>query len=85
VGILFGFIAGWATCARGGQSTEEIVEALKAIRDSQEVADLVAALRQHAGFSLKSLGESLLDSGDGRPPSAADLLARVRALVQPGA
>ncbi len=83
MGILFAFVAGWATCARGGQTTDEVVEALKAIRDSQEVADLLAALRQHAGFSLKSLAESLLDSGDGPPTSATDLLARVRALVQP--
>ena len=84
MGMLFAFIAGWATCARGGETTDEIVDALKAIRDSQEVADLMAALRHHAGFSLKSLGEFLLDSGDGTPAAPTDLLARVRALVQTG-
>lgn len=83
MGILFGFVAGWAACARGGESRDEVVDALKAIRNSQEVADLVTALRHHAGFSLKALGELLLDSGDRRPTPTADLLARVRAMVQP--
>ena len=83
MGILLAFFAGWATCARGRESRDDVVEALKAIRDSQEVTDLLAALRHHAGFSLKTLGERLLDTGDGGPPSANDLLARVRAMVQP--
>ena len=60
-----------------------MVDALKAIRDSEEVADLMAALRQHAGYSLRTLGERLLDSGDNRPGSVVDMLARVRAMVQP--
>jgi hypothetical protein len=61
-----------------------VVDALKAVRDSEEVADLMAALRQHAGYSLRTLGERLLDSGDNRPGSSVvDILARVRAMVQP--
>jgi hypothetical protein len=59
------------------------VDALKAVRNSEEVADLAAALRQHAGYSLKTLGERLLDSGDNRAGSVTDMLARVRTLVQP--
>jgi hypothetical protein len=83
VGILFAFCAGWLTCARGGQTTEEVVDALKAVRDSEEVGDLMAALRHHAGYSLQALGGRLLDSGDSKPASVVDLLARVRAMVQP--
>lgn len=83
VGVVIGFLAGWATCARGGRSTEEVLEALKAVRESQEVADLVAALRLHAGFSLRALGEWLLESGERAPDAATDLMARVRAIVQP--
>ena len=83
MGILLAFCAGWLTCARGGQTTDDVVEALNAVRNSEEVADLVAALRQHAGYSLRALGERLLDSGDSRPGSVVDLLARVRAMVQP--
>jgi hypothetical protein len=83
VGILLAFAAGWLTCARGGQTADEVVDALKAVRDSEEVADLKAALRHHAGHSLKTFGERLLDSGDNRPGSVIDMLARVRAMVQP--
>jgi hypothetical protein len=60
-----------------------VVDALKAVRESDEVADLVAALRQHAGYSLRTMGERLLDSGDNRPGSVVDMLARVRAMVAP--
>lgn len=83
MGIVIGFLAGWATCARGGQSRDEVVDALQAIRESQEVADLITALRHHAGFSLRALGEWLLEAGDRTPDSATDLLARVRAIVAP--
>lgn len=53
------------------------------MRDSEEVADLVAALRHHAGHSLQTLGGRLLDAGDSKPGTVIDLLARVRAMVQP--
>jgi hypothetical protein len=43
----------------------------------------VAALRHHAGHSLQSLGAALLDSGDSKPGTVIDMLARVRAMVQP--
>ena len=84
MGILLAFCAGWLTCARGGQTSDDVLEALNAVRNSEEVADLVAALRQHAGYSLRTLGEKLLDSGDNRPSaSVVDILTRVRAMVQP--
>ncbi|MBA3741336.1 hypothetical protein [Sporichthya sp.] len=83
MGILFAFFAGWMTCARGGQTSDEVLDALKAVRDSDEVADLVTAMRHHAGHSLQNLGAALLDSADSRPGSVIDLVARVRALVQP--
>lgn len=85
MGFLLAFCAGWVTCARGGQSKEEVVDALKAVRDSEEVADLVAALRHHAGYSLKTFGDWLMESGEVKPATVTDLLARARALVQPGA
>ncbi len=71
------------TCARGGQTTDEVLDALRAVKESDEVADLVAAMRHHAGFSLQALGQKLLDSGDSRPGSVIDMVARVRAMVQP--
>jgi hypothetical protein len=84
MGILLAFFAGWATCAKAGtESHDEVVAALKAVRDSDEVADLLAAMRSHAGFAMREFGNRLLDAGDGRPLSVPDVLARVRAMMQP--
>lgn len=85
MGILVAFFAGWVTCARGGQTAEEVVDAAKAVRESEEVAALLAALRQHAGHSLTRLGAHLLESDDERPGAVIDMVARVRAMVQPEA
>lgn len=84
MGIILAFFAGWATASKAGsQSHDEVVAALKAVRDSEEVADLVRALRNHAGFAFREFGTRLLDNGDSRPPSVPDLIARVRTLVTP--
>lgn len=84
MGILLAFFAGWATCAKAGtESHDEVVAALKAVRDSDEVADLLNAMRSHAGFAFKEFGNRLLDTGDARPLSVPDLLARVRAMITP--
>ena len=84
MGVLLAFFAGWATCAKAGtESHDEVVAALKAVRDSDEVADLLAAMRSHAGFAFREVGDRLLNQGDGRPVSVPDVLARVRAMVAP--
>ena len=65
MGILLAFFAGWATCARAGtESHDEVIGALKAVRDSDEVADLLTAMRSHAGFAFKEFGSRLLDAGE---------------------
>ena len=84
MGILLAFFAGWATASRAGRdSHDEVVAALLAVRDSEEMTALAKALRAHAGFVLKEVGEKLLDSGDGRPVGIPDLVSRVRAMVIP--
>ena len=84
MGIILAFFAGWATASRAGsESYEEVVAAMKAVRDSEEFADLSRALTNHVGFALRELGNRLLDSGDGRPPSFPDLVARVREMIKP--
>jgi hypothetical protein len=84
MGILLAFFAGWATCAKAGtESHDEVVAALKAVRDSEEVADLLGAMRSHAGFALREFGNRLLEAGDGRPVGVPDVLARVRAMLRP--
>jgi hypothetical protein len=45
----------------------------------------MSALRQHAGHTLTRMGAQLLDSGESKPGSVIDMVARVRAMVQPAA
>lgn len=84
MGVLLAFFAGWATCARAGtDSHDEVIRALKAVRDSEEVADLIKAMRSHAGYAFKEFGHKLLDSADGRPIGVPEIIARVRAVILP--
>ena len=74
------FAAGWALGAKSGETHfEEVVETGKSVLHSQEVADLVHAVRAHVGYSLKALGALVM--GDETEPSD-DLLDIVRHLIQ---
>ena len=75
------FGAGWALGAKAGETHfDEVLEAGKGVLHSQEVADLVHALRSHVGYSLKALGGLVM--GDEEEPKGDDLLDIVRHLVQ---
>jgi hypothetical protein len=77
---LLEFGAGWALGAKSGETYfDEVVEAGKNVVRSQEVTDLVHALRSHVGYSLKALGGLVM--GDEAEPGD-DLLDIVRNLVQ---
>ena len=73
--------AGWALGAKSGETHfDEVVETGKEVIHSQEVADLLHAVRSHVGYSLKALGGLVM--GDETEPSGDDLLDIVRHLVQ---
>ena len=79
MGFLLVFAAGYVMGARaGGESLDEVVDAMHAIRESEEFHDLVSALRSHAAHSLRGLA-GMLESG--RQPdgsvSTGDLLERM--------
>ena len=83
MGIL-DFAAGWALGAKSGESHfDEVIETAQGVIRSQEVADLLQAVRSHVGYSLKELG-GLVMGGEqgGEPKSGDDLLDIVRLLVQ---
>jgi hypothetical protein len=74
------FAAGWALGAKSGETHfDEVIQTGKDVLHSQEVADLVHAVRSHVGYSLKALGGLVM--GDEAEPSD-DLLDIVRHLVQ---
>ena len=85
MGVLLAFLVGWAVGARGGAGQyDDVVAAYRALRDSDEVAALLAALRSHAGYTLKEVGE-WLSSDERISVSAPDVVMRVRDLVmRPG-
>jgi hypothetical protein len=83
MGFLLVFAAGYVMGARaGGESLDEVVDAMHAIRESEEFHDLVSALRSHAAHSLRGLA-GMLESG--RQPdgsvSTGDLLERMRVIA----
>lgn len=84
MGLLLVFAAGYVMGARaGGESLDEVVDAVNAIRESDEFHDFVKALRSHAAQSLHGLA-TMMEKG--REPSTAtgdggDLLDRVRLIV----
>ncbi len=84
MGVLLAFAVGYFAGGRaGGEGLDEVIAALKAVKDSEEVGDLLAALRSHAGFALQELGKRLSTEPD-QPISIQDVLSRVRSLVRPG-
>lgn len=84
MGLLLFFAAGYVMGARaGGESLDELIDAVHAIRESDEFHDLVSALRTHAADSLRGLATTLEKGGeptDGRT-TPSDLLDRVKLIV----
>jgi len=84
MGMLLVFAVGYVMGARAGsESLDEVVDAVHAIRESEEFHDLVSALRSHAAHSLRGLATMLENN---RQPtdqvsSTTDLLERVRVIV----
>ena len=84
MGIVLAFAFGYFVGANAGkEGYQDVIEALHAVRDSDEFNALVAALRSHAAASLKQLG-ALIEQGDGEPLVPGRLLDRVRDLMERG-
>jgi hypothetical protein len=87
MGLLLVFAAGYVMGARAGsESLDEVVDAVQAIRESDEFHDLVKALRTHAAHSLQGLA-SMVENGrgtsdtPGTTTTTGDLVDRVRLIV----
>jgi hypothetical protein len=82
MGLILAFIAGFVVGGRGGnEGVDEVVAALKAVGESQEVNDLRKALRSHAGHVLQELGRRL-ETEEAEPFSMGTILDRARGLIQ---
>ena len=86
---LIGFAAGYVLGARSDKDDfADVVQALRGVRDSEEVRELVAALRLHFGHALRGVAD-LVERGFDDPPGratatavlGADLVDRVRRMA----
>ena len=84
MGLLLVFAAGYVMGARaGGESLDDVIDAVHAIRESDEFHDLVSALRTHAADSLRGLA-TMMENGREAPgarSTPSDLLDRVKLIV----
>lgn len=79
MGLLLAFAFGYSVGAKAGtKGFEELVESIKAIQKSEEVADALKALRSHARHVMQEIAELL---GENETPDIGDLLERVRKLA----
>jgi hypothetical protein len=84
MGLIMAFVAGFIIGGRGGsEGVDEVRTALRAVGESQEVEDLLMALRSHAGHVLQEVGR-WIEPDASEPLSMSTILERARALVQRG-
>lgn len=82
---LLAFYFGWSMGARSGaHGMEELNAALVSLRESEEFAALIVALRAHAAFIIREIAERV-EGADGSPMGMPDVLARVYELIRPEA
>ena len=78
MGTLFGFAVGYVIGARAGsEGFDEVVDALRALRESEEARAFVQVLRGHLRGSAAVVGAWMTN-----PPSSEDLVARAKERVQ---
>jgi hypothetical protein len=76
------FAAGWALGAKtGSQGFDEVVLTAKGIFSSKEFQDFLAAVRSHAAFALREMGDLVDTEVTDKTPSG-DLVDFVRALAE---
>lgn len=82
MGVLIGFLVGWAVGARGGKKGyDEVVAAGKEVLRSEEFETLQTVLRMHAEFTLRQLADWLQETREAGNVTE-DVLTRARRLVQ---
>ena len=75
-----GYVLG---ASAGSRDFEQLLDSVRAIRDSEEFNDFLAALRSHASHTLRELADMLERVGPESPVSN-DLVERVRQLAVRG-
>ena len=81
MGVLLAWALGYVVGAKGGaQDFDDVVQAVKELRDSDEVRQLWSVLRSHLGNVLRSAANMLEEVAGPQP--AGDLVDRVRLMMK---
>ena len=81
MGIVLAFAVGYVVGANAGrEGYEDVVDAVRAVRESEEFRALLSALRSHASSALRQVGD-LIEETPEEPFNPARLLDRVRNLM----
>jgi len=76
------FAAGWALGAKtGNEGFDDVILTARGIFSSKEFQDFLAAVRSHAAFALREMGD-LVDSDETTKSPNGDLVDFVKALVE---
>jgi hypothetical protein len=78
--LAIGYVAGAKT---GGKNFEELTRSLRALKQTDEFAEVISAARAEVAAMLRRTA-SLVDREPARPTATGDLVARVRYLVGDG-
>lgn len=79
MGVLLSFFVGWAVGAKAGpKGYQEVVDAARTVRQSEEFTALVDISRRHLSTALHELSRMVSTSPDAEPE---DLLTRVRRMT----
>jgi hypothetical protein len=80
VGLILAFAAGFFVGGRGGnEGLDEVLAAIRVVRDSNEFEDLLAALRSHASHTFRELADRL-GSDTKEPITMSSVLDQAREL-----
>ena len=80
MGVLLAFFVGWSVGAKAGaEGFDDVIDAMRRVKDSEEFAALVMVARSHAAATLQQVGR--LMSGETPMPDSTDLLERVQRLT----
>jgi hypothetical protein len=76
VALVVGYVIG---AQAGSKDLDQVVRSMKALRETEEFADVVSAVRSHVGHTLRELA-TMVD-GEGEPTAEnGDLVDKVRHL-----
>jgi hypothetical protein len=82
--VLFALVTGYVVGANAGsRDYDQLLESVRAIRDSEEFHDFLMALRLHASQTLRELAD-MLERADAETLVPTDLVERVKALAVRG-